>query len=140
MTDFIIKWNFIIKWVVQLLIRSSNIKTSLWFLPDSLLIYVSKITCRIPKEFSLNFIVFILITICLVFCLKNKTFVVMTQKFYIKERYWVKPCESLSFLNHLTIFTICRTSLLVKILFSMKLKSANFIVSLSLFCIYLEMV
>ena len=41
---------------------------------------VLKITCSIPMEdFSLNFKVFILITTCLVLCLKNKTFVVMMQ-------------------------------------------------------------
>ena len=71
----------------------------LWFLLDSFLTrIVLKITGSIPmKDFSLNFKVFIHFTICLVFfCLKNKTFVVMVQKFCPKGSYWIKPCESLS--------------------------------------------
>ena len=54
----------------------------LWFLSDSFLTYnVLKITCSIPmQDFSLSFKVFILITICVSFCLKNKTFVVTVQK------------------------------------------------------------
>ena len=55
----------------------------LCFLFDSFLTcYVLKITRSIPiEDFSLNFKVFILITTCLVFCLKNKTFIVTVQKF-----------------------------------------------------------
>ena len=49
-------------------------KNLLRFLFDSFLTCnVLKITCSIPMEdFSLNFKVFILITTCLVFCLKNR--------------------------------------------------------------------
>ena len=48
---------------------------------------VLKITCSIPMEdLRLNF-KFILITTCLVFCLKNKTFVVTVQKFCPKGSY-----------------------------------------------------
>ena len=50
-----------------------------------------------------------------------------------KGSYWIKLCESLSFLVHFILFTICITFLLVKILLSTVLKSVNFIVSL--FCI-----
>ena len=104
-----------------------------WFLLGSFLTCNAlKFTCRIPMEFSLNFKVFILITIYLVFSLKNKTFVVTAQKFYTKGSYWIKTFESLIFLVHFILFAICITSLLVKILFSTVLKSANFIVSL--FC------
>ena len=46
---------------------------------------VLKITCNIPMEaFSLNFKVLILITIYLVFCLKNIEFVVTTQEFLLR--------------------------------------------------------
>ena len=103
----------------------------LWFLLDSFLTCnVLKITWSISMELSLNFKVFILITIYLVFCLKNKTFVVTAQKFYTKGSYWIKPCTSLSFLVHFILFTSCITSLLVKTLFSTLLKSPNFMVSL----------
>ena len=53
---------------------------------------VLKITCSsIPMEyFNLNFKVFILITICLVFCLKSKTFVVTVQKICPKKLFWTK--------------------------------------------------
>ena len=103
------------------------------FLLDSFLACnVLKITCSIPMEFNLNFKIFVLITIYLVFCLKNKTFVVTAQKFYTKGSYWIKPCERMSFLVQFILFTICITSLLVKILFSIIRKSDNFIVSL--FC------
>ena len=55
-----------------------------------------KITCSISMEdFSLNFKVSILITICLVFCLKNKTFLVMVQKFCPKGSCWINLCERL---------------------------------------------
>ena len=106
----------------------------LCFLFDSFLTCnVLKITCSIPiEDFSLNFKVFILITTCLVFCLKNKIFVVTVQKFCPKGSYWFKPWESLSFLVHSILFAICITFLSVKILLSTVLKSANFIVSL--FC------
>ena len=105
----------------------------LWFLFDLFLTCnVLKVTCSIPMEdFSLNFKVFILITICLVFCLKNMI-VVMVQKFCPKGSYMIKPCESLSFLVHFILFAICITFLLGKILLSMVLRSINFIVSL--FC------
>ena len=106
----------------------------LCFLFDSFLTCnVLKITGGIPMEdFSLNFKVFTLVTTCLVFCLKNKTFVVTVQKFCPKGSYWIKPCENLSFLVHFILFVICITFLLVKILLSTVLKTANFIVSL--FC------
>ena len=92
---------------------------------------VLKIACSIPVEdFSLNFKVFVPITTCIVFCIRNKRFVVMVQKFCPKGSYWIKPCESLNFLVHFILFTICVTFLLVKILLSMILKSTNFIVSL----------
>ena len=54
------------------------------------------------------------------------------QKFCPKGSYWIKPCESLSVLFHFILFAICITILLVKILLSTVLTSANFIVSL--FC------
>ena len=83
-----------------------------------------KITCSIPMEdFSLNFQVFILIAICLVY-IKNKTFVVTVQNFCPKGSYWI--------IVHFILFAIRITFLLVKVLFSMVLKSASFIVSL--FC------
>ena len=106
----------------------------LCFLFDLLLTCnVLKITCSIPMEdFSLNLEVFILITTCLIFCLKNKTFVVTVQKVCPKRSYWIKPCESLSFLVHFILFAICITFLLVKIFLSTALKSINFIVSI--FC------
>ena len=63
------------------------------------------------RKFSLNFKVFILITIYLVFCPKNKTFVVMAQKFSTKRSYWIKYCESLGLLVHFILFIICITSL-----------------------------
>ena len=118
--------------MVQWLFISS--KNLLCFLFDLFLTCnVLKITCSIPMEdFSLNFKVFILITTCLVFFLKNKTFVVTMQKCCPKGSYWIKPCESLSFLVHFIFFAICITFLLVKILLSTVLKSVNFIVSL--FC------
>ena len=81
------------------------------------------------EDFSLNFKVFILITIYLVFCVKDKTFVGTTHRF-CKGSYWIKSYESLSFLIHFILFPICITFLLVKILLFMTLKSANFIVSL----------
>ena len=58
-------------------------KNLLWFLFDSFLACnVLKISCSIPKEdFTLNFKVIILITICLAFCIKNKIFVVTAQNF-----------------------------------------------------------
>ena len=94
---------------------------------------VLQITCSTPiEDFSLNFKVFIPITTYLVFCLKNKTFVVTVQKFCPKESYWIKPWESLSFLVHFILFAIGITFFSVKILLSTVLKSANFIVSL--FC------
>ena len=65
----------------------------IWFLFDSLLMYnVLRITCSIPMDdFSLTFKVFFHITICLVFCHKNKSFVVRVQKFCTKRSYWIKP-------------------------------------------------
>ena len=102
----------------------------LWFLTSNVL----KITCSIPMEdFSLIFKVFILFTICFVFCLKNQTFVVTAQKFCMEENYWMKPCKSLTFLVHFILFAICVTFLLLKVLLSTVLKSANF--NVSLFCI-----
>ena len=104
----------------------------LWLLFDLFLTCnVVKITCSIPMEdFCLNLKVLILITTCLVFCLKNKTFVVTVQKFCPKGSYWIKPCERLSFLVHFILFAICATFLLVKILLYTVLKSANIIISL----------
>ena len=108
-------------------------KTSCFLFDSFLTCNVLKITCSIPiEDFSLNFKVFILITTCLVFCLKNKTFVVTVHKFCPKGSYCIKPWESLSFLVHFIIFAICITLLAVKRLLSMVLKSTNFIVSL--FC------
>ena len=106
----------------------------LCFLFDSFLTYnVLTITCSIPiEDCSLKFKVFILITTCLVFCLKNKTFVVTVQIFCPKGSYWIKPWEILSLLVHFILFAICITFLSVKILISTVLKSANFTVSL--FC------
>ena len=79
----------------------------LWFLYDSFLTCnVLKITCSISMEFRLNFKVFILITICLVLCRKNKTFVV---KFCPKGSFCIKPCESLSFVVHFILFAVCIT-------------------------------
>ena len=53
----------------------------LWFLLDSFLT-CNVFTCSIPMEdFSLNFKDFILITIYLVICLTNMTFVVTAKKF-----------------------------------------------------------
>ena len=106
---------------------------SLIFLFDSFLTYnILKIPSSIPMEdFSLNFKLFILITTTwLVFCLRNKRFLVTVQKFCPKSSYWIKPCETLSFLVHFILFAICITFLLVKILLSTVLKSTNFIVSL----------
>lgn len=71
----------------------------------------------------------------LLFCLKNKTFVVTVQKFCTKGSYWIKPSKSLSFLVHFIVLVICATFLLVKLLLSRVLKSANFIV-LSFFTIF----
>ena len=104
----------------------------LQFLFDSFLsCNVLKTTCSIPMEdFRLKFKVFILITTCLVFCIKNKTFVVTVQNFCPKDNYWIKPCESLSFLVHFILFSICITFLLVKIRISTLPKSANFLVSI----------
>ena len=79
-------------------------------------------------DFTLKFKVFILVTICLVFYLKNKIFVVTVQKFCPKRSYWIKLCESLSSLVHFILFAICVTFLLVKILLSTVLKSVNFII------------
>ena len=105
-------------------------KASCFLFDSPLTCNVLKITCSIPMEdFSLNFNVFILITTCLVLCLKNKTFVVTVQKLCPKGSYWIKPCESLSLLVHFILFAICITFLLVKILLYALLKSANFIVS-----------
>ena len=61
----------------------------LCFLFDSFLTCnVLKITCSISMEdFSLDFKVSILITTCLVLCLKNKTFVVTMQKLCPKGNY-----------------------------------------------------
>ena len=91
-------------------------KNLLWLLLDSFLACnLLKITCSIPKEnFRLVFKVIIFITICLVFCLKNKTFVVKGQKFYTKGSCWIKPCESSNFLVHIILFTICVIFLLVR--------------------------
>ena len=105
----------------------------LLFLFDSLLTYnILKIASSIPMEdFGLNFKLFILITTTwLVFCLRNKRFIVTVQTFCPKRSYWIKPCETLSFLVHFILFAICITFLLVKILLSTVLKSTNFIVSL----------
>ena len=52
------------------------------------------------------------------------------QKFCFKGSYWIKPSKSLSFLVHFILFVICVTFLLVKLLLSRVLKSANFIVLL----------
>ena len=82
------------------------------------------------EVFSLNFKLFILIITCLVFCLRNERLVVTVQKFCPKGSYWIKPSEILIFLVHCTLFAICITFLLVKILLSTVLKSINFIVSL----------
>ena len=81
------------------------------------------------EDFSLKVKFLILIATCLVFCLENKTFVVMVQKFCPKGSYWIKPCERLSFLVHFILFAICITFLLVKVLLYTVLKSANFIIS-----------
>ena len=88
----------------------------LCFLLSSFLTYnVLKITSSISMEdFNLNFKVFILITTYLVFCLRNKRFVATVQKFCHKGRYWIKPCEALSFLVHFIYFAIFITFLLVK--------------------------
>ena len=60
----------------------------LWFLFDLFLSCVLKITSSILMEdFSVNFKVFILITICLAFCLKTKALVVTVQKFCPKRSY-----------------------------------------------------
>ena len=104
----------------------------LHFIFDSFLTCnVLKITCSVPiEDFSLNFKVFILVITCLVSSLRNERFVVTVQKFRPKESYWIKPSETLSFLDHFGFFFICITFLLVKILLSTVLKSVNFIVSL----------
>ena len=92
---------------------------------------VLKITSSVPMEdFSLNFNVFVVIMVCLVFCFRNTRFVVTVQIFCPKKSYWIKPSETLSFLVHFILFAICITFLLVKILLSTVLKSVNFIVSL----------
>ena len=66
---------------------------------------VSKIACSIlTEDFSLKFKLFILITTCLIFCLKNKTFVVTVQKFCPKGSCLIKPCENSSFLIHFLPF------------------------------------
>ena len=104
----------------------------LCFLFDSFLTCnVLKVTCSILMEdFSLNFKVFILITTCLLVCLKIRHFSYVAK---IPEgSYWIKPRKSLSFLVHFILFAICVTFLLVKILLATVLKSAKFIVSL--FC------
>ena len=94
------------------------------FLFDSFLsCNVVKITSGIPMEgFSLNFKVFIFIRTFSVFCLRNKRSVVTVYKFCPKGSYWIKPCETLSFLVHLILFATWITFLLVKIL---ALKSVN---------------
>ena len=85
-----------------------------WFLTCNVL----KITSSISMEdFNLNFKVFILITTCLVFCLRNKRFVATVQKFCHKGRYWITPCEALSFLVHFILFADFITFLLVKYYF-----------------------
>ena len=81
------------------------------------------------EDLSLNFKAFIIIITCLVFSLRNETFVVTVQKFGPKESYWIKPSETISFLVHFILSVICITFLLVKILYSTVLKSVNFIVS-----------
>ena len=86
---------------------------------------VLKITSSVPMEdFSLNFNVFVVIMVCLVFCFRNTRFVVTMQIFCPKESYWIKPSETLSFLVHFILLP------LVKILLSTVLKSVNFIASL----------
>ena len=109
-------------------------KNLLWFLFDSLLTCnVLTISYSIPKEdFNLYLKVIVLITICLVFCLKNKMFVVTAQNFCTRRSCWIKLRESLSFFVHVILFGICVTVLLIKILLSTVRKSSNFIVSL--FC------
>ena len=108
-------------------------KTSCFLFDSFLSCNVFKITCSIPiEDISLNLKVFILITTCIVFCLKSKAFVVTVQEFCPKGSYWIKTWESLSFLVHFILFAICITFLSVKKLLSVVLKSANFIVSL--FC------
>ena len=109
--------------------------TWLWCLFDSFLIcnvFPESTFCSIPmKDFSLNFKVFILIIIFLVFCLKNKTFFVTVRKFCPK-RILDQTSWKFKFLSSFILFIICITYLLVKILLSAVLKSPNFVVSL--FC------
>ena len=104
----------------------------LCFIFDSFLTCnVLKITSSVPMEdFSLNFKVFVLIITCLIFCLRNKRFVVMVQKFCLKGSYWIKPCETLAKFLYFILFAICVTFLLVKTLLFSVLKSVNFILSL----------
>ena len=83
-------------------------KNLLWFLFYSFLTCnVLNINCSIPiEDFNHNFKVFILITICLVFCPKDKAFVVTAQKVCTRGSYWIKPCDSLDFLIHGVFFAI----------------------------------
>ena len=106
-------------------------KLSRFLLDSFLTCNVLELTCSIAMEdFSLNFKVFILITVYFVFHLKNNIFVLMVQKFCIKGSYWLKSCERFSVLVHFILFIICVIFLLVKTLLSMVLKSVSFIVSL----------
>ena len=101
-------------------------------------IFDSFLTCNVLKinqlhpmeDFSLNFEVFILIITCLVFCVRNKRFVVTEQRFCPKGSYWIKPCGTWSFLAHFILFAICMAFLLLKILLSTVVKSVNIIVPL----------
>ena len=82
-------------------------KNLLHFFFDSFLTCnVLKITCSIPMEdFSQPKLQsFYFITTCLIFCLRNKRFAVTLQKFCPKGSYWIKSCESISFLVHQNIF------------------------------------
>ena len=116
--------------MVQWFFIASNIKTSYGFyLIRFWHLRFKNYLQHSHGHFSLNFKVIIPITICLVFCLKNKEFVVTAQRFCTKGSCWIKPCESLIFLVHFILFAMCVTFLLVKILLSTVLKSANFIAS-----------
>ena len=65
---------------------NKKISSNGFFFNSILTCNVLKITCNFPmQDFSLNFKVFMLITIRLFFCLKNKTIAVTAQKFYNKR-------------------------------------------------------
>ena len=92
---------------------------------------IIKVTCNINiNNFGPHLKDFALLTVYILLCFTNKLFVDVAYKHLISGKYLNKSCKSLSVLGYFLLFTIYLTYLSVRIVLSIVLKIANFIISL----------